>query len=93
MNNASTSLPCGEDEHEPLYTIDTKGELQMTDKHELILDLVEKGRQWYSDLKNKHGLTEAECCECSSRAGLYMHETSFPDNAIDQKLFLHTKEG
>eukprot|EP00523_Entomoneis_sp_CCMP467_P003401 CAMPEP_0168755386 /NCGR_PEP_ID=MMETSP0724-20121128/20040_1 /TAXON_ID=265536 /ORGANISM="Amphiprora sp., Strain CCMP467" /LENGTH=180 /DNA_ID=CAMNT_0008803995 /DNA_START=93 /DNA_END=636 /DNA_ORIENTATION=- len=36
---------------------------------------------------------EAECCECSSRAGLYMHETAFPDNAINKKLFPHAKEG
>ena len=92
-NNASISLPSGEDEHEPLYTSDNHGEFQMTDKHKLILENVEKGHQWYSDLKNKHGLTEAECCECSSRAGLYMHETAFPDNAINQKLFPHAKEG
>lgn len=83
----------GEDEHEPLYTSDNHGEFQMTDKHKLILENVEKGHQWYYDLKNKHGLTEAECCECSSRAGLYMHETAFPDNAINQKLFPHAKEG
>mmetsp|Transcript_20426 Transcript_20426/g.44252 ORF Transcript_20426/g.44252 Transcript_20426/m.44252 type:complete len:217 (-) Transcript_20426:166-816(-) len=88
-NKASISLPSAEAEQEPLYTSDNHVGFQMTDKHKLILDLVE----WYSHLKNKHGLTEAECCECSSRAGLYMHETAFPDNAINKKLFPHAKEG
>ena len=86
-------LPSGEDEHEPLYTSIKHGEFQMTDNHKLILENVEKGHQRYSDLKNKHVLSEAECCECFSRAGLYMHETAFLDKAIHQKLFPHAKEG
>ena len=92
MNNASISSPSGEDFPEPLYTHDDV-DFQMTDKHQLILDLVERGAQWYSDLTAIHGLTEAECCECSSRAGFYMHEETFPDNAVNEKLLPHAKEG
>lgn len=51
-NNASSiSLPSGEDTHEPLYTSDNHGKFQMTDKHKLIRENVEKGHQWYYDLK------------------------------------------
>ena len=38
-------------------------------------------------------LTEAECCECFSRAGLYMNEETFPDTAVNEKLLPHAKEG
>jgi hypothetical protein len=31
-------------------------------------------------------LTEAECCECFSRAGLHMNEETFPDTAVNEKL-------
>ena len=87
-------MPLAEIEREPLYTSDNHVGFLMTDKQADSYNLVEKGHQWCSKLKNKHGLlTDAEKCECSSRAGLYMHEVAFPENAINKKLFPRAKEG
>ena len=65
----------------------------MTDKHQLVLDFMEKSKRWYADLQKIHYLTEAECCECFSRAGLHVHEETFPDTAVNKKLLPHAKEG
>jgi hypothetical protein len=51
----------------------------------------------HEDLERVHGLTEAESCECFSRAGLYLHRSDeFPADAagVNEKLFPHAnKEG
>jgi hypothetical protein len=44
----------------PLYT-EENTQFVMTEKHKLVLDLMEKNKRWYADLQNT--LTEAECCE------------------------------
>jgi hypothetical protein len=89
-NNVSISSPSGEERYAPLYT-EENTQFVMTEKHKLVLDLMEKNKRWYADLQNT--LTEAECCECFSRAGIYMNEKTFPDTAVNEKLLPHAKEG
>lgn len=83
-NNVSISSPPGEESYAPLYTEAANTQFVMTDKHKLVLDVMEKNKRWYADLRNT--LTEAECCECFSRAGFYMNEETFPDTAVNEKL-------
>jgi len=88
-NNVSTLSPSGEESYAPLYT-EENTQFVMTDKHKLVLDIMEKNKRWYADVQNT--LTEAECCECFSRAGLYMNEETFPDTAVNEKLLPKAKE-
>ena len=90
-NNASNVSPSGEERYAPLYYTEENTQFVMTDKHKLVLDLMEKSKRWYADLQNI--FTEAECCECFSRAGLYVKEETFPDTAVNEKLLPHAKEG
>ena len=63
------------------------------DKHKLILESMRLGTKWQQDLERVHGFTEAESCECFSRAGKYLHCDDFPKDAVNGKLFPHAKEG
>ena len=52
------------------------------------------GTKWQQDLERVHGFTEAESCECFSRAGKYLHCDEFPeDAAVNEKLYPHAKTG
>ena len=62
-------------------------------KHKLLLETMRQGDEWQWDLERVHGLTEAESCECFSRAGKYLPCDSFPEDAVNRKLFSHAKEG
>ena len=62
-------------------------------KHKLLLETMRWGDEWQRDLEHVHGLTEAESCECFSRAGKYLSCDSFPEDAVNRKLFSHAKEG
>jgi hypothetical protein len=77
MSNASISFKADEDFFSPPI-------FEMTDKH---------GDKWHQDLERVHGFTEAESCECFSRAGKYLRCNAFPEGAVHQKLFPHAKEG
>ena len=61
--------------------------------HKKILDSVRQGNEWQQHLERVHGFTEAESCECFSRAGKYLHCDEFPEDAVNEKLFPHAKEG
>ena len=63
------------------------------DKHKLILESMRLGTKWQQDLERVHGFTEAESCECFSRAGKYLHCDDFPEDAVNGKLFPHAKMG
>ena len=63
------------------------------DKHKMILEIMRLGTKWQQDLERVHGFTEAESCECFSRAGKYLHCDEFPEDAVNAKLFPHAKEG
>lgn len=65
----------------------------MTETHNTLLDCVRKGNRWQEDLELIHGLTEAESCECFSRAGKYLHSDIFPEGAVNPKLLSHAKKG
>ena len=62
-------------------------------KHKLLLENMRQGDKWERDLERVHGFTEAEACECFSRAGKYLHCDEFPEDAVNPKLFPHAKEG
>lgn len=51
------------------------------------------GTKWEQDLQSVHGFTEAESCECFSRAGKYLHCDEFPEDAVHGRLFPHAKMG
>lgn len=51
------------------------------------------GTEWQQDLERVHGFTEAESCECFSRAAKYIHCEEFPKDAVSEQLFPHAKEG
>jgi hypothetical protein len=68
-------------------------DFEENEKHELILESMRVGTKWQQDLERVHGFTEAESCECFSRAGKYLHCDEFPDDAVNEKLFPHAKEG
>jgi hypothetical protein len=85
-SNASTSLLSVDEVFSP-HTFD------MTDKHEMILDNIRRGDEWHQNLERVHLFTEAESCECFSRAGKYLHCNEFPDGAVNAKLFPHAREG
>lgn len=86
-NNASTSLPSADDYFDPTFTFTE------TDTHSMVLDAIRQGDKWHQDLVGVHGLTEAESCECFSRAGKYLNAKEFPEDAVMPKLLLHAKEG
>ena len=58
-----------------------------------MLKNMRQGEKWELDLERVHGLTEAESCECSSRAGKYLYCDEFPEDAVNKNLFPHAKEG
>jgi len=68
---------------------------QKNKKHELLLETMRQGNEWQRDLECVHGLTEAESCECFSRAGKYLHCDAFREDTFvnNRKLFSHAKEG
>lgn len=66
---------------------------EMNHIHEMILDNIRQGNAWQQNLLCVHGFTEAEACECFSRAGKYLHCNEFPADAVNEKLFPHAKEG
>mgnify|MGYP000424549405 CR=1 FL=1 len=55
--------------------------------HEALLECMRQGEKWQLDLERVHGFTEAESCECFSRAGKYLHYDEFPEDAVNEKLF------
>jgi hypothetical protein len=57
----------------------------------MILDTIHTGDEWHQDMERVHGFTEAESCECFSRAGLYLHSDEFPADAVNEKIFPHAK--
>jgi hypothetical protein len=63
------------------------------EKHELLLESMRVGTKWQQDLERVHGFTEAESCECFSRAGKHLNCDEFPEDAVNEKLFPHAKEG
>jgi hypothetical protein len=63
------------------------------DTHKMILESMRVGTKWEEDLERVHGFTEAEACECFSRAGKYLSRDEFPEDAVNQKLLPHAKEG
>ena len=63
----------------------------MTDKHRVILDHLEISNQRSENLEDM--FMEAECCECFSRAEKYTHQETFPENAVNAKLFPHATNG
>lgn len=90
-NSASILSPSDEegDDH-PLHTLDNTL-FTMTDKHRIVLDMFEESTSWYKNLKTF--LTEAECCECFSRAALYKHQDVFPETAVNERLYPHALRG
>ena len=66
---------------------------EKTEIHEALLDCMRQGEKWQLDLERVHGFTEAESCECFSRAGKYLYCDEFPEDAVNKKLFPHAKEG
>lgn len=90
-NNASISSPSDEEgDDRPLYTLENT-QFTMTDKHQIVLDVFEESTGWYKRLTTI--LTEAECCECFSRAALYKHRDVFPETAVNEKLYPHALRG
>ena len=64
----------------------------MTDIHKRISCAVRTGAEWQQDLCHLYGLTEAESCECFSRAVFHSGNDTFPDDATNEKLFQHAKQ-
>ena len=87
-SNILTSLLSGEDYFK------VSPDFVMTETHNMLLDCVRKGNRRQEDLELVHGLTEAESCECFSRAGKYLHSDIFPEGAaVNPRLFPHAKKG
>ena len=66
---------------------------EMNHKHEMILNNIRRGDEWDQNLQHVYGFTEAESCECFSRAGKYLYCSEFPEDAVNQNIFPHPKEG
>jgi hypothetical protein len=84
-SNASISFLSDEEYFSPLT-------FEMNHKHEMILDNIRRGDEWHQNLQRVHGFTEAESCECFSRAGKYLHCSKLPEDAVNPKLFPHAEE-
>jgi hypothetical protein len=85
-NSASISFKSDEDFFSPPV-------FEMNQIHEMILNNIRRGDEWHQNLQRVHGFTEAESCECFSRAGKYLHYDEFPEDAVNEKLLPHAKEG
>ena len=89
-SNASISFASDEEFFSPPTSTFT---FEMNQKHQMILDHIREGDEWHQNLQHVYGFTEAESCECFSRAGKYLHCNEFPEDAVNQKLFPHAKKG
>ncbi|KAG7365097.1 hypothetical protein IV203_038300 [Nitzschia inconspicua] len=58
-----------------------------------LLECMRQGEKWQLDLERVHGFTEAESCGCFSRAGNFLYCDEFPEDAVNEKLVPHAKEG
>ena len=88
MNNDSTLSTSDKED-----SIVASPDFVMTDIRKRISCAVRKGVEWEQDLCHLHGLTEAESCKCFSRAAFYLGNDTFPDDATNEKLFHHAKQG
>jgi hypothetical protein len=90
---SSATISFKSDEDDLTLDLDAPRVFEKNDIHELLLQYMRQGDKWQRDLERVHGFTEAESCECFSLAGKYLHCDEFPEDAVNEKLFPHAKEG